>query len=543
MNVLPVVLRLLVLLAAAACVGCQPAVRVIADPDTTPIDRAGIEYPAGLELAVTAEGFTAATALTTDAAGNVYVADQGLRGNESRITRLDPDSGEKVEVYPARRAIVSWFDRRPRLYGPVGALAWRNDLLYVAGRDEQGRGVIVAFDLADWPPGEGEPTRRPEVRTIVSGLPAMGDHGVEALAFHPLTGRLYFGLGSATNSGVVGLDNWRSGWLKEHRDFHDRPLTPLKIFGYRFDTDNPAGSLLRPDSVNTAPFNAFGESGQRVPAAADGRPTGAIYSVDPRGGDVRVEAHGLRNPTGLAFDEFAGLYATNQGMELRGTRPVRDDPDVVVRVLAGGGDDAPWYGWPDYSADFRPVTDLRLQPPADLLRATGYGELSPLIDLDGSGDITSSTLEPPDAASLLVARFPPLSGAGGMTVVPDGLPGFEAFAGRLLVPLRGDRAPFATSGLPLRVTPGRYVAVVDVDRGTVEQFVFNAGDTASAAEDARLLHRPADAAFAADGTLFILDAGVLRMRDGQERFRAGTGRVYRLRPAATPETRPATRGS
>lgn len=525
----------LLVLAVGLTAGCTPGIRSYAPERQAVVDRSGVEFPTGLELRVAAVGFTAATALATDDAAFVYVADHGERGKEARITRIDPATGEQVEVYPARRAIVSWFDRRPRLYGPVGGLSFRNGELYASVRDADDSGTVVAFDLSNWP---GEKLARPPLRTVTGELPAAGDHGVTALAFHPVTGRLFFGVGSATNSGVVGLDNWQTGWLQEHPDFHDQPLVDLKINGFRFDTEDPASGLLNPDKVNTAPFNAFGESSQRVPAAPGGKPTAAIYSVDPRGGDLRVEAHGIRNPAGLAFNEFANLYASNQGMEMRGTRPVKDDPDTVVRVFTVSSSDAAvWYGWPDYSADFRPITDPSFQPPSQLLVRTGYAELSFLIDHAASGGTGRSTgLAAPDRGTLLAAVFPALSGASGIAFVPFDAPGFERFAGELLVALRGDRAPFATSGLPLRQPQGRRVGIVDPDRSTHKPFLYNTRAINVEDEDQEgVLTRPVAVTFDRSGALWILDQGIMRMRDGRERYKPGTGRLYRLAPPSPQE--------
>ncbi len=523
------ILACLVLLVAGGCVNSPKA---YAPAERPTLDRRGVEFPPGLEMSVVIKNLTAATAVVCGERGEVFVADRGARGGEVRIQRLDTDAGELVELYPARNAIVSWFDRRERYFGPVGGLAWRGGELYASVRDADDAGLILAFDLRGWKPGDG----RPPVRTVVADLPAQGDHPVTALAFHPITGRLFFGVGSATNSGVVGLDSWQSGWLREHPTVHDRPLVPLKIFGYRFDTEDPAAGLLNPDKVNTAPFNAFGQSGQRVPAARDGKPNAAVYSVHPRGGDLVVEAHGLRMPAGLAFNSFANLWATNQGMELRGTRPVKDDPDALVRIFASGASDAAgWYGWPDYSADFRPITDASFQPPRQMLARTGYSELSFLIERSrGSG--TTVGLSTPDRDTLLGAVFPPLSGASGLAFVPKQQPGLEAFEGQALVALRGDRAPLATSGLPLKRPQGRVFAVVDLDRGTWRPLVYNTREE----EDSRVIHRPIDVAFDRDGGLWLLDQGEMRIRDGREKFKPGTGRLLRLAPASSPPL-PSTR--
>ena len=93
----------------------------------------------------------------------------------------------------------------------------------------------------------------------------------------------------------------------------------------------------------------------------------------------------MHDPRGLAFNEYRRLYATNDGMQLRGTRPIKDDPDALVRLAPGV-----WLGWPDYTADLHSVAEARYQPPVEMLTRSGYSEISPLIDHDASG------LRPPD---------------------------------------------------------------------------------------------------------------------------------------------------
>src|SRR5256714_14210725 len=171
-------------------------------------------------------------------------------------------------------------------------------------------------------------------------------------------GRLYFGVGTATNSGVVGIDDWNAGWVKDHPKTCDRSYVDLKLHGRRFDTPNPAAGLLGgSDIAVTGPFQPFGTSNQTlIPKDPNDKPNGAIYTVNPLGGGVRVFAHGLHNPRGLAWHEYR-LYATNDGMELRGTRPVMNDPDVLLWITPDT-----WYGWPDFSADLMPISDPRFPP-------------------------------------------------------------------------------------------------------------------------------------------------------------------------------------
>lgn len=68
-------------------------------------------------------------------------------------------------------------------------------------------------------------------------------------------------------------------------------------------------------------------------------------------------ADGLRNPFGLGFSPDGVLFATDNGMDARGSRPVANAWDTFEKILPGE-----WYGWPDFTARM-PVTDERFNPP------------------------------------------------------------------------------------------------------------------------------------------------------------------------------------
>src|SRR5438552_4153060 len=96
----------------------------------------------------------------------------------------------------------------------------------------------------------------------------------------------------------------------------DRSSVQLELNGYRFNSKHPNSGLGVPDISVTAPFQPFGQSDlTTILAASDGRANGAVYSVSPTGGDLKVVAFGMHLPRGLAFSEYGKLYAVNDGME------------------------------------------------------------------------------------------------------------------------------------------------------------------------------------------------------------------------------------
>ncbi len=499
-----------VLLAILA--GCAREATMLPVAQRRAIDRKYVEYPSGSALTPLVKDLTGPTAIAFDAEGVLFVAEGGTAGADVRLTGFRAD-GTKQVVYPIEQHIPL-LGRGFRVYGPVGGMVVDQGRIYVSHRDERGRGMITAFGY------DGSHT------TVVADLPAQGDFGITDLAVAP-NGRLFFGVGAATNSGVVGLDNW--DWVKDHPDFADAPQVDLKLLGYRFDTRNPRAGLFGGDDIAvTAPFQPFGKSTRtRIGKARNDRPTAAVYSVDPAGGGLKVEAHGVRYPRGLAFNEYGNLYMTNEGMELRGTRPVKDDPDALLRVIMGT-----WYGWPDFSADLYPISDGRFQPGAEMIIKSGYPDLGYLIDHESSG------LLRPDRTLLVRGVFSPLSGAAKLDFAP-GRGALKEFHGNAMVALSGDRAPFATSGRPLVGSIGRKVVRVDVDNQQVRDFVYNTrGIPLSAMTDRPeyALERPVDVKFGPDGSMYILDFGQMTMRGGTMTVKEHTGMVYRLMSAGEVST-------
>ncbi|MFI5382282.1 MAG: PQQ-dependent sugar dehydrogenase [Tepidisphaerales bacterium] len=514
----PTLLAIVLLPALTGCTGGPSLLH----PDNQPvIDRKIIEYPANSELRRVVDGLTAPTAFTFDDEGNLVVAEGGVGGHDVRIFGFKPD-GSQFDIYLRGTRLpipniplpvsIPGTDKFT-LYGPVGGVAFAHGKLYVSHRDESGKGVITAMGY------DGSH------KTIVADLPAQGDYGVTDLAFAP-NGRLYFGVGAATNSGVVGMDN--VSWLAEHREVCDKPAVDTYLLGRRFDTENPfSGIFGGADVVVTGPFQPFGRSiDTRIPKAPTGKPTAAIYSVDPAGGDMRVEAHGIRYPVGLGFSEQGLLYFTNQGMKLRGTRPVKDDPDAMLRLVVGQ-----WYGWPDYATNLMPIRDPRFQPPVEMLVRTGYRDLASLVDHEASG------LTPPNPnSSLLTVEFRPLAGASKFAFAPPSGP-FSRLrqAGNVaIVALWGERAPFDTSGMKLTGPTGFKVVLVNIDDREVSEFIRNTEPGPGSLRGNSLeLERPIDVKFGPDGALYILDFGRIKVEKGYVHLPGGTGKIFKL--TAAPE--------
>ena len=518
------VLAVLLGLTIAALTGCAERPHMLPYDQQTPIDRSVMKYPTGSVVKPYVRGLSAPTAIAWDEDHSLLIAQGGNWDEEPSIIGFKPD-GSFFQVYPKERRFPLNLARNDfKLYGPIGGMLVYKGRIYVSHRDENGKGRITAIDLK----GGGH-------TTIAANLPAQGDYSITDLVIEPNLNppRLFFGVGSATNSGVVGLDNWE--WLRDLPKVHDLPWGRVHLRGYRFDSPNPFSGLFGPaDIAVTAPFQPFNVSNETEVDGAE-LPNAAIYSCSVNGGDLRVEAHGIRYPRGLGFNGYS-IFFTNEGMELRGTRPVRNDPDALLRLIRGGT----WYGWPDYTADLQPVSDDKYQPAPQLdISRTGYKRVLFVLDQEATAadpKNPSGTYTVPIRDTLWKGSFSPLSGAAKLDFVPDTWPD-RAARRHAVVALAGDRAPFATSGRPIMGPIGYKVVSVDLDSRRVDDFVRNTvGGPASRIDqkNPNLLERPIDVKFGPDGTLYILDAGRMQIRDGRETYEAGTGKIFRLVPVPGP---------
>jgi glucose/arabinose dehydrogenase len=83
--------------------------------------------------------------------------------------------------------------------------------------------------------------------------------------------------------------------------------------------------------------------------------SGTILRMRPDGSDLQVYAWGLRNPFSVRWGPDGRLYASDNGYDERGPRPIANAPDMLWHIREGA-----WYGWPDYAAGI-PVTDPRFR--------------------------------------------------------------------------------------------------------------------------------------------------------------------------------------
>lgn len=420
-------------------------------------DGAAAEVPSGYRAEVVVDGLTYPSSVEFGDDGSLFIAESGyVYGDEAapaRILRLSADG---------RLDIVA-----DQLNGPVTDLLWHDGRLLISHK-----GTISAIDS-----GGG-------FRDLVTGLPSLGDHFNNQLAAGP-DGLVYFGQGVVTNAGVVGVDNFVFGWLGKYPDLRDVPARDIRVRGEEFLSLNPLvlTSKDKPALVATCPFQPFGkgaDGGEVIHGAV--KANGTILRMNPDGTGLEVYAWGLRNPFGVAWGPDGRLYASDNGFDERGSRPIANAPDAVWLIREGA-----WYGWPDFAAGI-PVTDSRFKP---------EGKDAPEFLMEEHPRVERPVTTRPNHAGAAKIDFDRGGGFG--------------FDGQMFLAEFGDMTPVTGS----KEGPfGFQVVRIDLEQGTTETF-FRARRDALGPRDMEYTvtagpKRPVDVAFSPSGdALYVVDMGAL----------------------------------
>jgi glucose/arabinose dehydrogenase len=458
-----------------------------------------IQVPEGFRAVRIVQGLDYPSSLAFDDSGRLYILESHTVPVPLTKRRILKVVGQHLEEVKLKGAAE-----------PTGEIAvgltFHEGWLYFSHEEKDG-----TFGISRVRPEGGA------VEAVLRGLPTQGDHDVNYLAFDR-RGTLYFGLGSATNSGVVSShDPVNLKWLKLHPEAREIPCRDIVLTGETFTEPN-ALTPQDDDKTTTGAFQAYGKSGA-TRVAGEALCSGALYELPRGASQPKLVAWGFRNPVALAVDPGDQVYVGMHGADVRGTRPVLDDPDAVYRVRSGA-----WYGWPDYSGELFPFTDPRYLPPAKYM-AEGHDHVGFLIDH------AASDLQAPDR-SLLVTATVPHAALGGMTFVPPGGP-FAKWAGQLLISEMGDFKP-TTDAVHPDVRAGFQVEVVDVATGRRTTFARNRGTgapvPASQLDLQEAFERPVDVKVGPDGLVYVLDFGVFQSTEKAAKVMPKTGKVFRIEP-------------
>lgn len=270
------------------------------------------------------------TSIAFDQEGAIYIAESGF------VYGRPPKDGRviKVDKSSQQSEIVNG------LPGPVTGMVYYQEALFISvgnrsGSANPGCGKIIKIEK------DGKMT------TVAADLKTCGDHFTGDIVVGN-DQRLYFGVGTATNSGVVGKDNL--SWLKFNPEFHDTPARTFKLSVENFVSENPLNK--EKEILQTGAFMPLGTPSKKG-ELVEGKKlsNGVIYRCHLDGSHLEIFADGFRNPFGLQFSPFNGkLYTTDNGADPRGSRRIFNDWDSLWQVEVGR-----WHGWPDFFSGL-PVT-------------------------------------------------------------------------------------------------------------------------------------------------------------------------------------------
>lgn len=329
---------------------------------------------------------------------------------------------------------------------------------------------------------------------IISGLPSFGDHHNNQVVFG-IDGKMYFGQGTATNSGIVG--EYNKEWVENYPFFHDYPGGGVILNGYNFKTDNFL-TAAEDDKAYTGAYSAFGVQA-RVGELVKGviRASGSILRANIDGSNLELVAWGLRNPFRLKFNRNNQLFSTNHGMDIRGSRPIANSPDefhlIHPRI---------WYGWPDYTGGL-PVT------------------------------LPVFTVENKARTEFLISRHPMIPPRPFSIFTPHAaIMGFDfnytskfKNLGDVYIAEFGSEAPRTTGGKPLPGV-GHRVSRIDMNTGLIYTFAINESGYAASYTNGGGFERPIDVIFGPKEDMYIVDFGL--GSEGHHGFQANTGVVWKI---------------
>jgi glucose/arabinose dehydrogenase len=554
--------------AAAAMVGNAscPGEEVFFDPG----HGQDIIVPEGYKVEVFAKGLNFPTAIAF--AGNqsqfrVFVLESG-RGLPSRCNdNENPIFGGKFSITNPLTPDILVFDQdRHQLAGPIGkpmpdgggfqpdgpavGLGFEhgfaggtlfasdsNQSLRTIGRNNSSR--LVTVDLA-----------AETVTPFITGLPT-GDHPTEQLAFQD--GWIYWSQGSATNSGVVGLDNGNG------ENQHDIPCQDITLSENVFDSGDghPTSGysdhgVARPGAV----VKAF--EGATAPGMCTGAILRALVDAEHPADTIEPFSWGYRNPFGLRFAPAnhalkGGLFVTENGEDERGARPTNNAPDRLQLAQQHADGTPDYHGWPDRfgfldstQAVFDPIggpgDDLcvpdtsnppSLCTPASLSTIlTEDRPVKPVLAFPPQLPVAPLALEAADVAAV------------GLDFAPDAFVGGVVGRGAALVTREGDFGFSAANGTPEEGHDVQLVNFSPLDQPlTLElsRFAYNKTFEQAFVSEIHGINRPVDGKFGPDGAFYLVDYGAVRdfgQSDPDSKFTVegdgplvqipGTGVIWRI---------------
>jgi glucose/arabinose dehydrogenase len=428
------------------------------------LNPSDINIEAGYGIEVFAYGLDAPVNMLFNNAGNMIVAESGFVSGNPRILRLINNNFEVLA-----EGFVT----------PITGVNEMDGILFVSHRGYISR---ISMDGIK--------------QNIITGLPSNGDFFNGKVVFGPDKRKLYFGQGTATNSGVVGPDN---KWLMNHPVLCDYPGDFILLKGQNFETQNIANEFSPGEIVLTGAFSPYGNPNAPIEFRKEFlKASGSILRANLDGTMLERFAWGFRNPLNLEFDEGGQLYVANMSYDNRGSRPIANAPDEFFAASSGL-----WYGWPDYSGG----------EPVDLPRFTPEGGKTPELLIKNN----------PNTPPMPHATFPSNSNIMGFDFdyYNFGTYGDAYIAEYGSVENQEGRRNIAFAGT------GHRISRIDMKTRTVSTFAINQSGFPAYITQEGGFGRPIDVVFGPDGAMYVLDMG-LEDRDIPGVLLPNTGVIWKI---------------
>lgn len=428
------------------------------------LNPADINLISGYSIEVFAYGLDSPISMMFSEEGDMLVAESGLTSGRPRVLKL---VNGQFEVLAEDFRV------------PILGINYSADVLYISHR-----GFITKI-LRDG-------TRQ----NIIMGLPSNGDHFNSGVAISP-DNKLYFGQGTATNSGVVGNDN---EWVIDFPLVCDYPGDYIMLNGQNFETDNILTEATKREIARTGAFSPYGTANFPYEVKKKYlKASGSILKSNLDGTNLQMIAWGFHNPAFLKFDESGQLFVSNNGYSARGSRPIANAPDDFTIVTSGL-----WYGWPDFAGG-EPVTLPRFRP---------EGRAQPEFLIKNHPNI------PPFSYAI----FPTNSNIKGFDYNYNS--NFGPYGDVYIAEFGSIEPSIESYTLPFAGT-GHRVSKIDMRTRTVSTFAINKSGFPSSISREGGFERPATVSFGPDGAMYILDLG-LNLRNDPNTFIPNTGVIWRI---------------
>jgi glucose/arabinose dehydrogenase len=471
------------------------------------LDPAAVQLPPGYFIEAVAKGLNYATSVAFGDDGSVYVAEAGghtygtkpEEAPPARILRVERDGTTRV-VYDKGPSLAEIREADTAgeipegLIGPITGLTWHDGKLYVAHRTRVStlEPRTGAFD------------------TIVDGLPGWGEFQNNKVIFGP-DAKMYFFVSTQGNSGPVGDHMLKVLKAYNKPNQHEIPCQDVTLTGENFESENP----FTPAPDDKATYDAFVPFGEDVPPGTVIKGqipcNGAFFRANRDATNLELFAWGLRSDFGYRFAPDGRLISTQNSGNPIPPREIYDDWETIWEVRRGV-----WYGWPDYWSGI-PVTDKRFQAPSGEKLEKAPQPLSFLF----TEDTHRRLLRGGQVPQPLVKLTPHVAAEGFVFGRNDfGVPDDD-----ILLAEFGTVVTYQAKELP-----GFRVEQVDLDTGHTKAFAVNkSGKPASATpKEPGGLERPIQLEFAPDGSLYLVDFGIIDVDENGLKAVPGSGVLWRI---------------